>query len=217
MGYQHSLKLEPDVGKRAVSALYEFRDWACGTFLDDISKTFPADNPYFGEPGDEFDLDVLRDELLEEYPNGCDWTGISNAVLIHNPNQVIYVSIDDPNDTKLARDILPMQDWPSFAPAATRHAGDAFQIPMDLGAFDSSLLPAPVLWWEDIAWPQFVGPEAMSALFRIMDGWDALQVWASIAEAEYRARRTFEARVGGWSDRLLQEADAPAERWDTGS
>ena len=217
MGYQHTLKLEPDVGGRAVNALREFGDWARGTFLDDISSTFGADLPFTDEPNDELDLDSLRGELLEEYPHGCDWTGISNAMLIHSPNQVVYVSIDNPNHTKLARDILPREAWPSSTNGATRPAGDVFQIPMDLGFVDSSRHAAPVLWWEDIAWPQFVGPEAMSALFKIMDRWDALQVWASIAEAEYRARRTFDARVGDWSDRVLQETDTPANSGETSS
>lgn len=213
MGYQHTLKLEPDVGNRAVNALREFGDWARGTFLDDISSTLGADLPLIGE----FDLDSLRDELLEEFPNGNDWTGISNVMLIHSPNQVVYVSIDNPNHTKLARDILPREAWPSYVNGSPKLVGDTFQIPMDLGVLDSPGAVSPVLWWEDISWPQFVGPEAMSALFKIMDQWDALQVWASIAEAEYRARRTFDARVGDWSDRALQGADAPANGGETAS
>ena len=217
MGYQHTLKLEPDVGIRAVNALREFGDWARGTFLDDISSTFETDLPLIDEPEDDLDLDSLRDELLDEYPNGCDWTGISNVMLVHSPNQVVYVSIDNPNHTKLARDILPRDAWPSYANGATRPTGDVFQIPMDLGVVDSSRDAAPVLWWEDISWPHFVGPEAMSALFKVMDRWDALQVWASIAEAEYRARRTFDARVGDWSDRVLQQADASANSGETAS
>lgn len=217
MGYQHTLKLEPDVGDRAVDALREFGDWARGTFIDDISGSLETDLPFFDDPGEELNLESLRDELLEEYPNGYDWTGISNVMLIHSPNQVVYVSIDNPNHTKLARDILPREAWPSYVNGSPKLAGDAFQIPMDLGVIDSPRAVFPVLWWEDIAWPQFVGPEAMSALFKIMDGWDALQVWASIAEAEYRARRRFDAHVGDWSDRVLQEADAPANRGETAS
>ena len=196
MGYDHTVKLEPDVGNRAVDALREFGDWARATFLDDISNTFDADLPFIDEPYDELDLNSLRNELLEEYPNGYDWTGISNATLIHSPDEVIYVSIDNPNHIQLARDILPREAWPSPAYHAPKLAGDAIQIPMDLGPLDSPRPVAPVLWWEDIAWPQFVGPEAMSALFTIMDRRGALQVWASIAEAEYRARRTFNAHVG---------------------
>ncbi len=210
VGYQHTLKLEPDVGNRAIDALREFGDWARATFIDDISSSLEIGLPFIDQPGDEFDLDSLRNELLEEYPNGYDWTGISDVVLIHSPNQVVYVSIDNPNYTKLARDILPREAWPSYVNGSPKLVGDAFQIPMDLGLVDSPRAVAPVLWWEDISWPQFVGPEAMSALFKIMDRWDALQVWASIAEAEYRARRTFDARVGDWSDRVLQGADAPA-------
>ncbi len=210
VGYQHTLKLEPEIGNRATDALREFGDWARGTFLDDISSTFGADLPVIDQPDDDLDLDSLRDELLDEFPNGYDWTGISNVMLIHSPNQVVYVSIDNPNHTKLARDILPREAWPSYTNGAHKPTGDTFQIPMDLGAFDAPRHVAPVLWWEDISWPQFVGPEAMSALFKVMDRWDALQVWASIAEAEYRARRTFDARVGGWSDRVLHQADAPA-------
>ncbi len=217
MGYQHTFKLEPDVGNRAVDALREFGDWARGTFVDDISGAFDVDTLFTDEPDDELDLDSLRDELLEEYPNGYDWTGISNAMLIHSPNQVVYVSIDNPNHTKLARDILPREAWPSYVNGSPKLVGDAFQIPMDLGVLDSPRAVSPVLWWEDISWPQFVGPEAMSALFKIMDGWDALQVWASIAEAEYRARRTFDGRVGDWSDRVLQGVDAPANGGDIAS
>ena len=217
MGYQHTLKLEPEIGNRATNALREFGDWARGTFLDDISSTFGADFPVIDQPDDDLDLDSLRDELLDEYPNGYDWTGISNVMLIHSPNQVVYVSIDNPNHTKLARDILPRDAWPSNGHSATPPAGEFFQIPMDLGVVDSSRNATPVLWWENISWPQFVGPEAMSALFKVMDRWDALQVWASIAEAEYRARRTFDTRVGDWSDRVLQQADAPANRGETTS
>ena len=217
VGYQHTFKLEPDVGNRAVNALREFGDWARGTFVDDISSAFDVDTLFTDEPDDELDLDSLRDELLDEYPNGYDWTGISNAMLIHSPNQVVYVSIDNPNHTKLARDILPCEAWPSYVNGFPKLAGDAFQIPMDLGVIDSPRHVAPVLWWEDISWPQFVGSEAMSALFKIMDSWDALQVWASIAEAEYRARRTFDARVGDWSDRVLQGVDAPVNGGDIAS
>ena len=217
VGYQHTLKLEPDVGNRAVNALREFGDWARGTFLDDIAGASTTDSPFIDESDDEFDLDSLRDELLDEYPNGYDWTGISNVMLVHSPNQVVYVSIDNPNHTKLARDILPREAWPSYVNGFPKLVGDAFQIPMDLGIIDSPQHVAPVLWWEDISWPQFVGPEAMSALFKIMDQWDALQVWASIAEAEYRARRTFDARVGDWSDRVLQGANAPANGGETAS
>ena len=217
VGYQHTLKLEPDIGNRAVNALREFGDWARGTFLDDIASASTTDSPFIDESDDELDLDSLRDELLDEYPNGYDWTGISNVMLIHSPNQVVYVSIDNPNHTKLARDILPREAWPSYANGFPKLVGDAFQIPMDLGIIDSPQHVAPVLWWEDISWPQFVGPEAMSALFKIMDQWDALQVWASIAEAEYRARRTFDARVGDWSSRVLQGANAPANGGETAS
>ena len=217
MGYQHTLKLEPDVGNRAIDALREFGDWARGTFIDDISSSLEIGLPFIDQPGDDLDLDSLRDELLEEHPNGYDWTGISNVMLIHSPNQVVYVSIDNPNPTKLARDILPREAWPSYGHSTTPPAGEIFQIPMDLGVVDSSRHAVPVLWWEDISWPQFVGPEAMSALFKVMDRWDALQVWASIAEAEYRARRTFDARVGDWSDRVLQGADAPANSGETAS
>jgi len=217
VGYQHTLKLEPDVGNRAVNALREFGDWARGTFLDDIASASTTDSPFIDESDDELDLDSLRDELLDEYPNGYDWTGISNVMLIHSPNQVVYVSIDNPNHTKFARDILPREAWPSYVNGFPKLVGDAFQIPMDLGIIDSPQHVAPVLWWEDISWPQFVGPEAMSALFKIMDQWDALQVWASIAEAEYRARRTFDARVGDWSSRVLQGANAPANGGETAS
>ena len=198
-------------------ALREFGDWSRGTFLNDISNTFGADLSLIDELEDDLDLDSLRDELLEEYQNGYDWTGISNAMLMHSQNQVVYVAIDNPNHTKLARDILPREAWPSTGHHATQPAGDDFPIPMDLGVVDSSRHAAPVLWWEDISWPQFVGPEAMSTLFKIMDRWGALQVWASIAEAEYRARRTFDARVGDWSDRVLQETDAPANSGETAS
>ncbi|MDE2717338.1 MAG: hypothetical protein OXI33_10010 [Chloroflexota bacterium] len=213
------MKLEPDVGNRAVNALREFGDWARGTFLDDIASASTTDSPFIDESDDELDLDLdsLRDELLDEYPNGYDWTGISNVMLIHSPNQVVYVSIDNPNHTKFARDILPRDAWPSYVNGFPKLVGDAFQIPMDLGIIDSPQHVAPVLWWEDISWPQFVGPEAMSALFKIMDHWDALQVWASIAEAEYRARRTFDARVGDWSDRVLQGANAPTNGGETAS
>lgn len=217
MGYQHTLKLGPDIGNRAVNALREFGDWARGTFLDDISNTVETSTPFTEGSDDDLDLDSLRDELLNEYPNGCDWTGISNVMLIHNPNQVVYVSIDNPNHTKLARDILPREVWPSNGHRASHPADEIFQIPMDLGVVDSPRSVAPVLWWEDIAWPQFVGPEAMSSLFKIMDRWDALQVWASVAEAEYRARRTFDARVGDWTDRALLQADAPANSGETAS
>ena len=135
--------------------------------------------------------------MLEEYPNGYDWTGISNATLIHSPDEVIYVSIDNPNHIKLARDILPREAWPSPAYHAPktrrrRHSNTHGPRPPRLAA--PPLLPSS--GGEDIAWPQFVGPEAMSALFTIMDRRGALQVWASIAEAEYRARRTFNARAG---------------------
>ena len=158
MGYQHTLKLEPDVGNRAKDALREFGDWARGTFLDDISSTFGADLPFT----DELDLDSLRGELLEEYPHGCDWTGISNAMLIHSPNQVVYVSIDNPNHTSSPETSFRGRLGRRPTNGATRPAADVFQIPMDLGFVDSSRHAAPVLWWEDISWPQFVGPEAMS-------------------------------------------------------
>ena len=211
MGYQHALKLEPDVGNRAVNALREFGDWARLTFIEDVSTTLESDLPIL----DELDLNELRAELLNEHPHGYDWTGISNAMFIHSPNQVVYVSIDNPNHTKLARDILPREAWPSPVQRATQPPGDVFQIPMDLGVMGPLGPVSPVLWWEDIAWPQFVGPEAMSTLFKIMDRWDALRVWASIAEAEYRARRRFDARVGDWTDRALQEADTRANRGES--
>lgn len=183
MGYQHWLKIEPDVGRRAVDALREFGDWARSTFKENVSVARESDLP-------------ILDELLEEHPNGYDWTGYSNAVLLHSPNQVVYVSVDNPNRTKLVRDLLPMNAWPSTTHEPDGIQRDVFQIPMNLGMIDSPTPMSLVLWWEGIAWPQFVGPEAMSTLFKIMDRWDALRVWASIAEAEYYARRTFDQRLG---------------------
>ena len=127
-----------------MDALREFGDWSRGTFLDDISSTFGADLPFIDEPNDELDLDSLRDELLEEYPHGCDWTGISNAMLIHSPNQVVYVSIDNPNHTKLARDILPREAWPSTRPTARPNPrAMSFKFPWtsELSTLPGTLLP----------------------------------------------------------------------------
>ena len=62
---------------------------------------------------------------------------------------------------------------------------------MHLGPLDTSIPAFSVLWWRDITWPPLVGPDAMSALFHIMDRHGTLKVWASIVEAEYRARKTF--------------------------
>ena len=191
LGYQHALKIEHDVGRRAVDALLEFGDWARAKFRDDIRASFdiglsPAPSICCG-----IDLDELRGELLVDYPNGYDWTGISDASLIHSPNQVIYVSIDNPSNTLLARDVLPADIWPSGGYRTDRSGSGSSQIPMHLGPLDTSIPAFSVLWWRDITWPPLVGPDAMSALFRIMDRHGTLEVWASIAEAEYRARKTF--------------------------
>ena len=191
VGYQHALKLERDVGQRAVDGLLEFGGWARAKFMDDILVAFDGESS--AAPAlDGIDLEEIRDELLDDYPNGYDWTGISDASLIHSPNQVIYVSIDNPSHTLLARDVLPDDAWPSNGYRTYRPSGGSFQIPMDLGPLDAPVPAFSVLWWRDITWPPFVGVDAMSALFQIMDSHGALKVWASIAEAEHRARKTFE-------------------------
>lgn len=209
MGYQHALKLEREIGERAIDGLREFGDWARSKYFEDVEASF-EESSLPDEGGNELDLNELRTELLGEHPHGYDWTGISDAVLLESPDQVVYVSIDNPNETKLARDVLPGDAWPM--PPYRPHApgGEVFQIPMDLGVLDTPRSASPVLWWEEITWPQFVGPEAMSTLFEVMDHWGALQVWASIAEAEYRARHTFEGRVGEWEDRSMQWAKPSA-------
>ena len=191
VGYQHALKLERDVGQRAVDGLLEFGGWARAKFMDDILDAFDGESSAAPALGD-IDIDEIRNELLDDYPNGYDWTGISDASLIHSPNQVIYVSIDNPNHTLLARDVLPADAWPSSGYRTYRPSGGSFQIPMDLGSLDAPIPALSVLWWRDITWPPFVGVDAMSALFQIMDRHGALKVWASIAEAEHRARKTFE-------------------------
>jgi hypothetical protein len=209
LGYQHALKLEREIGERAVGGLREFGDWARNKFIEDVQNTIESPLALVDGPGLDLDLDELQAELLAEHPHGYDWTGISDAVLLQSPNQVVYVSIDNPNDTRLARDVLSEDTWPT--PPYRPHSpnGSAFQIPMELGVIDTPRVASPVLWWEEITWPQFVGSEAMSALFEIMDDCVALQVWASIAEAEYRARRTFDGRVGDWADRSMQWDNIP--------
>ncbi len=217
MGYQHALKLEREIGERAIDGLREFGEWARSKYFEDVQVALD-NHPLLADwLDDEFDLNELRTELLNDHPHGYDWTGISDAVLLQSPNQVVYVSIDNPNETKLARDLLAKNAWPIPAYRPYAPGGDVFQIPMDLGVLDTPRPALPVLWWKEITWPQFVGPEAMSTLFEIMDDWRALQVWASIAEAEYRAHRTFEGSIGDWEDRSMQWTKSPTNSSGCGS
>jgi hypothetical protein len=217
VGYQHALKLERDMGERAIDGLREFGDWARTKYFEDIHTALDSDLQPPDTLDNAIDFAEIRTELLTEHPHGYDWTGISDAVLLRSPNQVVFVSIDNPNETKLARDLLPKDTWPSPPYKPYIPSGDDFQIPMDMGALDTPRMASPVLWWEEITWPQFVGPEAMSALFEIMDDHHALQVWASIAEAEYRARRTFEGRIGDWADRSMGWTDMSTSGNECGS
>ena len=104
MGYQHVLKLDYETAESAYEGLQEFGEWSRRRFLNVVSNGICDRRTLFAGNGSrDIVISELSQEMLEDHPHGYDWTGISNVMLLHSPNQVVYVSIENPNETKFRR------------------------------------------------------------------------------------------------------------------
>ena len=177
MGFEHTWKVDIATGERAMEALTKFGQWAKAKWIEDSMATVhdptPVGRTTYGK---------LAQRLLENSPEGQDWTGMSHCVLMRDPDEVVMVNENDDSDVKRAEDLLSLEDLPGDGQAT--------------------------LWWPEIAWPYGWTPDSRQRLYELLEAHDALDLWAAIIREGDRIGALTDMLMDRWSDLYVCECQA---------